>query len=403
MEEKTRVLLVTDGIWTPSGFGTVCKNISYGLRDQDVEVAILSWQFVGMTTSFDNIKVYPIKDHTFGADQIQYVIQDFRPHYVITLGDMWMVNYMANDGNQKVLKDFKAKWIWYLPIDSDNIPAPFMAPILKADCVVAMSKHGGKVLEAAGVPHEYIPHGVDTAFYKPIDKEEARKGNSQYKDKFIIGCVARNQDRKQYARLIRAFSLFAKDKDDTFLHVHADPVDSAGLSKDFNGQAFSVLLLSISYYGMSHKVYFTEGIRSFNSGIGSANMVNIYNMFDIHALSTTGEGFGLPIIESMACGIPNVITDYTSTEELIKGRGEPAKVKATMLGSFGTIRAIVDEEDMAEKFEKLYQDWKNGGLLLKQYSNDCVKFAQDYDWKKVVIPAWVNLFKKLGDKNASTQ
>ena len=33
-------------------------------------------------------------------------------------------------------------------------------------------------------------------------------------------------------------------------------------------------------------------------------MVDIYNMMDIHALPTGGEGFGIPTVEAMACGTP---------------------------------------------------------------------------------------------------
>ena len=34
-------------------------------------------------------------------------------------------------------------------------------------------------------------------------------------------------------------------------------------------------------------------------------MVDIYNMMDVFALPTAGEGFGIPTIEAMACGKPS--------------------------------------------------------------------------------------------------
>lgn len=51
-------------------------------------------------------------------------------------------------------------------------------------------------------------------------------------------------------------------------------------------------------------------------------MVDIYNMMDVHALPTGGEGFGIPTVEAMACGVPNVITNYTTGYELV-GADEP--------------------------------------------------------------------------------
>jgi glycosyltransferase involved in cell wall biosynthesis len=38
----------------------------------------------------------------------------------------------------------------------------------------------------------------------------------------------------------------------------------------------------------------------------------LYNLCDVTVLPSTGEGFGLPIIESLAAGVPVVATDYSA-------------------------------------------------------------------------------------------
>jgi glycosyltransferase involved in cell wall biosynthesis len=42
-----------------------------------------------------------------------------------------------------------------------------------------------------------------------------------------------------------------------------------------------------------------------------ANLNEIYNLFDVMVLPTIGEGFGLPMLESMAAGTPVIATNFT--------------------------------------------------------------------------------------------
>jgi len=101
----------------------------------------------------------------------------------------------------------------------------------------------------------------------------------------------------------------------------------------------------------------------------------------------TGEGFGLPIIESQAAGIPNVITDYTTSRELIEGHGQLVKVKEFIEGQMNTNRAMVDVEDMANCFDKYYNDRE----LLKKHGIEARKFTlEHYNWEKV-MRMWIEL------------
>jgi glycosyltransferase involved in cell wall biosynthesis len=39
---------------------------------------------------------------------------------------------------------------------------------------------------------------------------------------------------------------------------------------------------------------------------------------DVFVLPTAGEGFGIPTLEAMSCGVPICVTNYTTSYELIK-------------------------------------------------------------------------------------
>lgn len=385
---KTKVLFMSDGVHTPSGFGTVMKNLTEKLKD-DFEIGIHSWQHLGRSYNYDGIKVLSNKRHIFGKDSLVDSFNEFNPDVLITLGDFWMLTYLLNEDYQKILKEKNIKWIWYLPVDCNYVPRHFIEIAKSPDLIISMAKHGEKALNDVGINNVYIPHGVDLDVFVPAPKEvkeELRRKNN-LGGYFVIGTVSRNQDRKQFPRLVKAFANFAKDKDDVKLFFHCDPYDPANMAKGFNNDAYPILINSIQHYDVTKKVVFTGNFKSFTCGVSLKELCSIYNIFDIHAMSTSGEGFGLPIIESIACGIPNVMTNYTTAQELVEGRGEVVKVKDYIFGTYGTQRAIIDTNDMADKFQMLYDDWKNGSKLLNDYSNKCIEKAKEYSWD-VVVEKW---------------
>ena len=49
-------------------------------------------------------------------------------------------------------------------------------------------------------------------------------------------------------------------------------------------------------------------------------MAHLYNCMDVFVLPTGGEGFGIPTLEAMSCGVPICVTNYTTAHELIKSK-----------------------------------------------------------------------------------
>jgi glycosyltransferase involved in cell wall biosynthesis len=68
--------------------------------------------------------------------------------------------------------------------------------------------------------------------------------------------------------------------------------------------------------GITDKCMVVDQYRYTSGLIGEANLCEWYGAVDVLLASTYGEGFGLPIVEAMACGVPVITTKCSSMEEL---------------------------------------------------------------------------------------
>jgi glycosyltransferase involved in cell wall biosynthesis len=252
---------------------------------------------------------------------------------------------------------------------------------------VAMAKFGrDQCKEYYNLDTEYIPHAVDTNIFYRLSEEERNKARTKYgfQDKFVVGVVARNQGRKMLDRTIKAFKLFCKDKPDAVLFMHTDPYDRAG---QFDIQAL------IQREGIMNRVIFSG--MNFFKGFDYKQMNEIYNVMDVFLLTTSGEGFGVPIIEAMACQVPVFATDYTTTPELVKEHfsGMGINLAAEITGSWNVERGVMDDIDCANKLTVVYKD---RNLLKVMGENGKKAVDQYYSWD-VVIEQWDKFFTELKD------
>lgn len=383
-----KILIMSDGPDTPTGLANNVKLLINGLKDEH-ELAMLNWQYYGVRRMYNDVIEYPAAKHEFGKDSLYLALKDFKPDILITIGDYWMMNYIANQEYQQILKSLGTKWWAYITIDSGLIPYQFREFLKYPDKLISMSKFGCKILSEIGIDSLYIPYGIDLNIFKKMDNKSELKKKYGISSEFLVGSIFRNQDRKQPARLIEAFSIFSKDKDNVGLYLHCDKNDPIQMTYDKNNNASSLLMLAIKHFADTNdkklweKIMFPPEDFSYINGFNRDRMPMIYNTFDVHALSTSGEGFGIPILESMACGIPNIMTDYTTAEELIgNNRGFRVKVKDLHFGYHGTFRALVDVNDFAEKLDILYNLWKDNKLYDK-FGKNCEEFAKQYEVGKV--------------------
>lgn len=242
----------------------------------------------GKVFKADGIVHLPGSHHDWGEDIMFAHYEHYKPDAFVLLIDVWVY---ANDK----LREIPNLTSW-CPIDHVTIPPQVQEKLEHCRYVWSMSRHGQRLLDAAGIRNTYVPHGVDTAVYTPVDRASARETLSLPADAFVAVCVAANKgypDRKQLRSLLKAWSVFVKAHPGAVLYLHTDAYPTMG----------GVHVHKIAeFYGIPDtNLVLPDVYRHVRGDYSPAIMNLIYNAADVFILPSAGEGFGIPVVEAQAC------------------------------------------------------------------------------------------------------
>lgn len=394
--KKPKVMFLTDAPNQTTGYGNVMRNTIAGLTKLGWDCYCVGVQIGGMPMKARAIADDPDTEYTLlpraqhheAADCIHMHLIKHQPDVFVTLRDIGLQAFWEK--GVKVAKEhgWKGKWGMYVPLDTDIICPEWPGILSKADFVISMSAWGKTIFkEAIGLDTVLIPHGVDTKKFYPMETKDipARKKGSPMSEMFLVGAVGRNQTRKKWDVLFKAWKIFSEGKNDVMLVLHTDknpPVQHDGF----------VLDLVLTRFGIKDKVVLTKPNLDVwaRSWFSDDNMREVYNSFDVFAFPTGGEGFGIPLLEAQACGVPVITTAFTTGFELVEGHGKltPLLVdkygdRLAQVGMNGVEFVYADHRILAKQLQEYYDDRKE----LKKDSEGALKHAQNYAWP-VVCKVW---------------
>jgi glycosyltransferase involved in cell wall biosynthesis len=158
------------------------------------------------------------------------------------------------------------------------------------------------------VPIKVMPLGIDVDYFHPGIRGFRPSSRFTFLSVFEWG------ERKGAELLLRAFAEEFGKADDVLLLLsiyNRDP--------------------SVNVYEQIAKLDLPPGppiVAMVNPEFAGYQMASVYRSADCFVLPTRGEGWGMPILEAMACGLPAIATDWSGqTEFLHEGVGYPLQVK----------------------------------------------------------------------------
>jgi len=404
--------ILSDSPMLPTGYSNQSKQLARYLRKKGHEVHYLANSYTGAQISYAKLKDGTEFDYNiYGEMQHSYFMNTLSEHLKKTKSDILFIlldTFMLFPKLLEIDLSPAKTFFWYPSDGGAGMPKNCELILKKVNVPVAMAKFGQKqVKDYYGIDTLHIPHGTEpNRFYKLSNEERMRlKASWGLLDKFVIGVVARNQPRKF---LDRTFKIMAKLKDrvpNAVLFLHLDPNDPA--------QCFNMSSI-IQKYGLENRVVFS-GMKA-HDGFDWSKMNEVYNLMDCFLLSTSGEGFGIPIIEAMSCEIPIIATNYTTTPELVlenqaglgiklvgtddtnsidffsqhsKFYDENTAINGTIMGSWEVERGICDIRDGADKIVFLAN---NPQIREQMGKNGRKAVLEKYDFDNLVGPAFEKLF-----------
>ncbi|MEN8098250.1 MAG: glycosyltransferase family 1 protein [Chloroflexota bacterium] len=142
--------------------------------------------------------------------------------------------------------------------------------------------------------------GIDSHFQPVTDSDEQKRIRIKYKldtHPFILS-IGTLQPRKNYKMLIRAFRQLSTEFPELVLVIGGGP-----------GWKYQDILLEPEVMGIKDKVRFI-------GFVADEDLPTLMSTCSIFAMPSLYEGFGLPVLEAMACGVPVITSNISSLPEV---------------------------------------------------------------------------------------
>lgn len=302
--------------WAATGYGNQTALFLPRFKAAGHDVACIAFYGLeGTPINWNGITCYGKGLSAWGLDVADAHTNHYGARVCFSLVDAWVIEPAAFVSG--------AKWIPWFPIDHDPLPPIVADKVRRAYRRIVFSKFGERKVNEAGMDCYYVPHGVDTEEYRPLDRGEARKNLGWPSDRFIIGMVAANKgtpSRKALFQHIEAFAAFRKRRPEAVLYLHTNTgangeMGGVNLPEYIASVGLSQTTLGRPDTDYSAGVWFCDQYINM-LGFPTGYMRHVYSAMDVHALVSMGEGFGIPTLEAQACGTPVIVSGWTASEEL---------------------------------------------------------------------------------------
>jgi glycosyltransferase involved in cell wall biosynthesis len=314
----TPLLFLSDSPALRTGLGRITRDLAtFASQLPQYRVAVLGRGGIG--SSRLPFTHYGFPEHAgWGEDVIEYAWRDFsggQRGAIMTIWDasrlLWFSRPYPEMGRvHRFLTDGHFQRWGYFPVDSagprGRLSAVSAAAVSGFDRVLAYTMWGSTVIgRTIGRSVDWIPHGIDGDKFTPRDKKAARMAFGYDSADLVCLCVMTNQTRKDWGCAVAAVAELRSRLPNLRFHIHTDVAERS--------HAWSIPAL-LEDFGLSRCSSVT-----FSGSMDDTEMSYLYSAADFTILPST-EGFGYPIVESLACGVPVFHGSYGGGAELVPKR-----------------------------------------------------------------------------------
>jgi glycosyltransferase involved in cell wall biosynthesis/tetratricopeptide (TPR) repeat protein len=223
----------------------------------------------------------------------------------------------------------QGRWVFMQPWEFGSLPKAWPPALRRVDEVWAYSRSVRDCYLEAGVPPErvhVVPLGVDPAIFHPGVEPLALPPGPSFRFLFVGGTIYRKGFDLLLAAYTRAFR----------------PTDRVGLVvKDMGTRSF--------YRGQTAEALVAEHrargypIEYLDRTLDERELAGLYAACDCLAHPYRGEGFALPVVEAMACGLAAIVTgagparDYASEATAFLLPARRAEFPTCRVGDWETV------------------------------------------------------------------
>lgn len=287
-----------------------------------------------------------------------------------------------------------AKWVIMQPWEFSQLRRDFVEFFAQANQIWTPSNYSRQCIVNSGIDFnkvQIVPNGVDPIIFKPIGEKYNLNTYKKLKFLYCGGTIY----RKGIDILLRAY-LKAFNKNDEVCLV----VKDMGGESFYRGQNAEQMIEEIQKNPNAPEIIYIKDY------LNEEEIASLYRACNVFVSPYRGEGFSLPTLEAMACGLPVIVTEGGATEDFtistfsVKIPSEKKSI-GNRIGEYElTGEAYLlepNEDDLVEILKRFYKSpnsFLSRGLIASAYAR------QNWNWRNSALKMF-SLIDGLYETNLS--
>jgi glycosyltransferase involved in cell wall biosynthesis len=189
--------------------------------------------------------------------------------------------------------------------ETDSLPDDYISYLKRSNLIWVPTQWAKTVLISHGLNGDHIQivhEGVNPDIYHPYCRPQ-----SSARDIFRFFMCGKKETRKGFNELLEGFQIAFGGDETTELHLKADYFWGGKAKAEAKQDELS---RQIDGLGLRNVV-------PVSGALSTLDMALLYNNYDAMIFPSRAEGWGLPLIEAIACGLPVISTYYSGHSEYL--------------------------------------------------------------------------------------